>query len=266
MKTRTNFLRNLGLSFIAAATLVTFSLPSIVFAAQANTSTTDSAAVQKAKGLAFCAAINATGGTISAKMTTLQTRLMETQMTRNTTRETARNTWQQALTTAQTKANQARETAFVRLQATARNEAQKTAILAYEDAIRAAVSTRLTANNEVRNTYRLNVDSLTNDNTATVNGQVLAFMNAVQAAIGNAKTGCQANSGDGAQIRTTFQNALKLARETYQTQRTGDSKLGEQIRVQVQIRNNAIRANNTRFLQATQTARQTLLKALDTTN
>lgn len=263
MNQPTKFLKLLSVG-LAVLSIASFTTPALALSSanQAALSSTASQAAQKAKGVAFCTGLSAAASTLTTKLSDLQTKLTTTQTQRTTKIADRRTATDQAIASARSKADQSRQSAYATLQGKAKTDAQKTAVTTYEATITDAVSTRRSANDSARTTYRTAVDGLLSDNTNAVNGQVTTFISSVTTAISDATTSCQTDSANGSQIHTTFQAALKSAKDTFQSTRANNPKLSDQIKALAQTRDTGIKTNDAAFQATASTARQTLQSAL----
>jgi len=238
---------NLGLAAIAASTSIFATTGVIAYASPTP------------KETLFCTNLPADISKINANINNLTGKLSTAQSNRL---KNLNSNWakvDQTLADDRTKWASDRQTQFTKLESKATTAAEKAAVSAFETTITAAIKARESANDAAIASYRSAVSSLVSNKQSSTNGQVTAFVNAVGATEAAATAACQANPSD-TSIRTTFQSALRSARLTYISNRSGDSSISAQIKALAATRDAAIKANNAAF-RAAQTAAEKALKA-----
>jgi hypothetical protein len=228
--------------------------PSAAFAA---TSTRESA---------FCTNLPTTITTVNNSIATLTGKLGTAFTNRTDTFTANRAQWDSELATKRAQWDQQRQTSFTKLEAKATTSAQKTAVQTYETTITNAVTTRRSANDAARDTFRTAALGVINGRQSTIEGQLATFKDAVTAAETTAQASCTSDPSQGVSNRTTFRDALKTAREAYTADRKSDSQVGDQIKTLAQTRDTTIKANDATFTATASAARQALKTAFGNQN
>ncbi len=128
---------------------------------------------------------------------------------------------------------------FKKLQASAKNEAQKSAIGRYINQIIEARATRRTAVGAAMQAFRQGLDEALAKRQQAVNTAISAFKTSVQTAISTAKADCAAGK-DSEVVRTNLRTSLKLAREKFAADRAAVEKLNVSVTTLVTARKSAL--------------------------
>lgn len=251
MKLLSNKYRGASLSALAITPL--FVLSPAAFAVTAPAQTAKDSSV-------FCTNIGNNTAKITSGITAAKDKVSTARNERATQLTANRAKWDQDLSANRSKADQDRQSSFAKLEAKATTDAQKAAVKTYESTVADAVTKRRAANDAARTAFRNAVDTAIASQKATIDAQATIFSSAVSTAVTTAQAACIANPANGPAIRTTLQNSLKTAKDTYNAARKSDGNLGEQIKQLAATRNEAIKTADT-TLQATVKAAREALKA-----
>lgn len=193
---------------------------------------------------------------LAQSTTNLQNRQQEIQ-TKVQERQTTRT---QQLTQARIKANQDRQVIYQQLMAKATTDAQKQAVITFQNTIEAAVTTRQTAVDAARQAYWSALDNALVSRKTAVDTARQNFFSAVQTALTTASSQCTAGTAP-ATVRQTFQAALQTAKTQFSANRKAVDKIGPQVKALVQTRNTAIKKAMDDFKKTAEQARLTLKTA-----
>jgi hypothetical protein len=209
----------------------------------------------------FCTNIVTNVGKLTTSLNAAKVKVDSARTDRVSQQTANRTKWDQELAANRTKSDQQRKDNFTKLEAKATTDAQKTAVKNYESTITDAIAKRRDANDAARATFRSGVDSAISSQNSTINAQSVLLSTAISTAISTAQAACYATPANGPAIRETLQASIKTAKDTFNTARKSDGTIGDQIQKLTEIRNTAIKANDSAFEAAAKTARDTLKAA-----
>ncbi|OVE78974.1 hypothetical protein BVY00_01580 [bacterium G20] len=214
----------------------------------------------------FCTNLPNTISKVSTDISNLKSKMTAERSKLDQQIAAGRAKWDQEIKNSRAKWDQERQGYFLKLEAKATTDAQKSAVKTYEAAITAAVNIRRTANDAARTTYYAGVDSAISNQRATVDGQVATFTGSVNSAESTAQSSCAATPSSGPDIRTTFQAAMKSARESYTAARKSDGNIKDQVKQLAQTRDASFKSNDATFDASSKAARDALKAAFKSTN
>jgi hypothetical protein len=137
---------------------------------------------------------------------------------------------------------------------------QETAIKTFATNMQMAETTRETAIDAARASYRINLISLVKTHQAALRTATTTYQAAVSAAFVTASTQC----GDGS-ASATLKATVKAGRDTFKTARA-DAKITTEIKALITTRNTAIESANADFKKAATTYKATLSAVLRPTD
>lgn len=146
------------------------------------------------------------------------------------------------------------------LRAKARTDAERQAVDAYASAVGQAVQARRQVVDEARAIFKNSLLTIISERQATLSGQAQALKLGVADAYATAQNNCS-DAMPANQVRVSLLQALAAARQHYQSERTDDPTVGQQIRQLIADRQASVTSANDTFNTATATARQTLKAA-----
>jgi len=147
----------------------------------------------------------------------------------------------------------------------AKTDAQKDAIIAYEKTLKNAIAARRLAIDQAQEAFFLHLSerfSLKRDNLETI---LLAYRNDRKAAFDEAQSQCAAGT-DMNQVKADLKTSLKQAREKFQEQMKNREKGNADLKSYIDERNQAIRKAQDDFKATMTLARTELKKALGETS
>ena len=142
----------------------------------------------------------------------------------------------------------------------AKTDAQKAAVEAYKTAIQNAVTARRTAVDGAVKTYRDGLTAAMTTHSGTINTAIAAFKASVDAALSKAQTDCS-NKVDSKVVKDTFNKSVSDAKKVLQEARKS-AEISSGLAALKKTRDEAIKAAETTFKQATDKARADLMLAL----
>lgn len=142
----------------------------------------------------------------------------------------------------------------------AKTEAQKAAVEAYKTAIQNAVTTRRTAVDAAVKAYRDGLTTTMTTHSGAINTAIATFKSSVDAALAKAQTDCN-NKVDSKIVKETFNKAVSDAKKVLQDARKS-AEMTSGLAALKKTRDDAIKAAETVFKQATDKARADLMQAL----
>lgn len=211
----------------------------------------------------FCANLPASADKITASVTSLKDKLATARQDQISTITTRRQKEDSEIQANRSKWDAQRQENFTKLEAKATTDSQKTAVLSYQSSLRDSISVRRLAYDAARTAYRSGVDNAISSKRTAIDSQANAFTSSINSAVAAARASCAANAeaANGPATRARFVADLKAARQTFETNRKDDAKLGNTVRQLAQTRNSAFRAANAAFESSAKTARETLKAA-----
>lgn len=239
----------LGTVFILAAPAT-----SVALSAKASTTTTT-------KTSAFCSNISTEANTVTTKLNGLISTAQQAWSNRDTKWNNLITTVNQEVAAARLRADTAREQDFTKLMAKATTSSENSAVMAYESSVNQAVSSRRTAYDAARQTYRSGVEAVTATRENTVIDQFNTFKTAVNSAIQTAEASCTATPGNGPVIHSVFQSSMQSARQTFSSERQSDPTINTQVKQLATTRDAAFNTADQTFQTAMNSAAQTLKEA-----
>ena len=142
----------------------------------------------------------------------------------------------------------------------AKTDAGKAAVEAYKTAIQNAVTTRRTAVDASIKAYRDGLAAAMATHSGVVNSAISTFKASVDAALAKAQTDCS-NKVDSKIVKDTFNKSVSDAKKVLQDARK-NSEMTSGLAALKKTRDDAIKAAETTFKQATDKARADLMQAL----
>lgn len=175
-----------------------------------------------------------------------------------------RDTRDNSLTDTRESQDARRNAWYEKLDAAADTDAKKAAVADFKKTTEAAVETRRNAINAAIKVFRDAVDAtmIAKKDARTIAADTFAA--AVTAAIEKAKSSCS-DGTDPATVRSTFQDSLKSARSTLQSEQQGDTKLGDTIRTLAETRRKSVQAAIDAFKKTMEQAKSDMKKAFGET-
>lgn len=208
----------------------------------------------------FCANID--------KMTQLEKRLVENQAKVEQKRQekeqkiverwTERNTKQEAT---RDKWDENRENFFDALEEKAGTDAQKQAVLAFKQAVTAAIQARRAAIDSAIEAFRKSVEEAVASKKNNTEALMNTFRNEIQAAIAKAETDCALANPDPVAIRTAFQASVRVAKEKFLSGKKGVEGISNSMQALINARKQAIEKATADFKLAMEQARIALRAA-----
>jgi len=208
----------------------------------------------------FCENIDTETAKITDKMTSLSDKLTLAWTDQDQQVETRFQKIETEVAAKRTQAETNLNSNFAKLEAKATTDRQKQAVQDYEIAVRDAISVRRTAFDLARQTFQDSVKEQVALKRSTVLNQQDAFKSSVDSAIIAAKASCL-DDGASTTVRTTYQTAMKAARDTFQSNRTKDNSVKNQIQTFATTRNNAFKSAKETFKASLETAKLALQQA-----
>lgn len=142
----------------------------------------------------------------------------------------------------------------------AKTDTQKSAVEAYKTAISNAVTVRRTSVDAAVKAYRDALTAILSTHSGSIDGAILTFKTSVDTALTKAQTDCTAGISSKT-VKSNFNNSISEARKVLQDARkTANDSMG--ITTLKKTRDEAIKAAEAIFKQATEKARADLLIAL----
>ncbi|HEV8601221.1 MAG TPA: hypothetical protein VGQ87_01330 [Patescibacteria group bacterium] len=237
---------------VALATLGLLASP--LFALAANEKST------AASNTGFCSGVSNIGSQLNAKLTQLETERGQNQtgiLAQLKQRQDQRDQDEQKL---RDNAKTRFEDDTSQIEASATTDAEKAAVATFKSTVESAMTTRKAAVDAAMQTFKTAQQQLVGTRQDAIKTAVTAYKNAVAAAITKAQLDCTAHVAS-ATVRQTFLSNLKTARTTFQEAIQGLDKIGQQMKILAQTRNEAVRAANQAFKATVEQARQTLKAA-----
>jgi len=168
----------------------------------------------------------------------LQKRLEANQGAQKDRLESLRNERLDHTKTWQDKENTNRNTQFTKLEALAKTDARKAAVVEFKMTVETAVTVRREAFRAADETFKAQMRSAADNWKTSASDAAANFRAAVQTAADGALTLCK--SGDDAElIRTAFQADLKTARMQFQNDRKSLTRVGDQAKAYAHSRKEA---------------------------
>ena len=193
---------------------------------------------------------------VSKQITNLQTRIQTQSDKVKTNRQDSDGTLAQH----RQQWSQNRQNLYARLNGRAKTDAQKQAVTAFQSAVETAVAAREQAVDAARSAYRQTADQLISQHRTAVEQVLNAFQSAIQSAVGQAQASCTQGTNS-TQVRSSFQQALKVARQTRATGIQDVDKIGPQLEQLAHTRNAAIQQAMTTYQNALHAAIAALRQA-----
>lgn len=216
---------------------------------------------EKSRDSAFCTNLAANISKVDTGIANAKAKFMTTRTASDQSRVNNHAKWDEQLAADRAKWDRERQDNFTKLEARAKTETQASAIKAYEAAIIAAITTKRSADDAARATFRTSVNATLIAQRSTRDSQLAAFSSSVSSAEATALAGCQATPSSGQNLRAAFRNSLKSARETYTSERKGDENTLSQIKQFAATRNASFKANELALKTAVAQARDALKAA-----
>ncbi len=154
-----------------------------------------------------------------------------------------------------------RDAQFVKLVASAQNDAQRQAILAFETTVKAAVIKRRAAVDAANTAYHTAVKAAVDQRQNTLTGSAGTYQTAVAAAFAAAKASCAAGMSP-ATVGTTLKSSLDAARANLKASGDKVVRVRPNLDPYKTARQTAVDAANTEFRATISTALTTLKAAL----
>ncbi len=161
------------------------------------------------------------------------------------------------------KQDEQRNAWYSKLEAAADTDAKQAALASFRTTVEASVEARRLAVDNAIETFRVAVDGAVSAKGTARAETATAFTTAVTAALDQAKADCAAGK-DAKTVRSSFQAALKEAREVIQSDRNEVQKLGDQIRGFADTKRVAIQTATDTFHKTLDKARADLKTAFGT--
>ncbi|MFA9263093.1 MAG: hypothetical protein ACEQSB_07185 [Undibacterium sp.] len=157
-------------------------------------------------------------------------------------------------------ADQKRSAWYERLNARAKTDAEKDAVLKYQERVEEAVDDRREEVDDAIKSYRESVDTLVEKRRATIESARLAFHTNVLAAITTVEQGCT-NGAATLTITKNFKTALSAARTKLAADKKSASMLEGQIQSLVETRKKSVTAAFAQYEAALKAAKADLIAA-----
>jgi hypothetical protein len=150
-----------------------------------------------------------------------------------------------------------RSALYTKLDERADTDAEKAAVAEFKSTIDAAVVVRRSAVDKAISDFRSAVDSLVGSKKDGVSSAYTEFKSAADAAIAKAKSDC-AGDVDPSTVRSTFNAAMKAAREGLKDDRSTIDKVRDDIQTLAETRKKSVEAALATFKTAVETAKEKL--------
>jgi hypothetical protein len=252
MNRRYNFLRPATL--ISAASAVMFVVISPVAAATPILTPGTSSG-------RFCTGLTTKASNITNNINDLEGKVRTAWTNQNTRLTTLASNVDQRVTTARHTADANWQIAFSKLEAKATTDSEKSAVHTYETSVNQAISTRRSAYDTARTTFRNGVKDTITTRLTTLSDQANTYADTANTALNTAETACTNNTGTPSVIHTTLISSLRTARQTFVSERKDDTKVGQTVRQLAATRNAAFKAADEAFKTSLQQANTTLKAA-----
>lgn len=151
------------------------------------------------------------------------------------------------------------------IQAAGDDAVKKTAVAAFQLAVRNAMETRRTAVDAARETYRNQVETAVRERKTALDSPLAVFRSETKAAYEKAAASCEAGE-EIASVRTTLQTNLKNAREKFQAQNQNRERVRTNLESEISVRNQAIQKANDDLKAALTKAKEAFQNAFTSTN
>lgn len=208
----------------------------------------------------FCANLATETAKVTEKMTSLSEKLSQAWTTQDTQVASKLKQIDTDVTARREQAETNLNSNFAKLEAKAITDAQKQAVQDYETVIKTAVSIRRAAYDTARQTFRDAVKEQVALRRSIVLGQQDTFKSSVDSAIIAAKATCL-DDGTSSTARTTYQTAMKAARDAFQNSRTEDNSIKNRVQEFATTRNSTFESANQAFKASLESAKLTLQQA-----
>lgn len=247
-----NFFQRASAIVLAASLLA----PSVV---SAQTRLDASASVGADIRARVCTALSERLQLLEARYSEVKTRLETNRDAQKDRLQVLRNQRMDRVAEREDAADLHRDEQYARLEAFAKTDAQKSAVVAFQAEVDAAVAARRQAFDAANETYKTQVNDATENWKTSASDGVSNFRAAVRTAVNTALAGCKSGE-DAESVRTAFEADLQAARIQFANDRKNLDRVGDQVREYAHSRNEALAAAMTDFKAALEAAR-TALKA-----
>lgn len=250
-------MKNILKNPLACAVLITAAAASSAFAATGRQSLASPTAGVGAKN--FCMVLSTQASKLDTAIAHESSKLTSQFTARNSKIVANRASSDTTLNQNRAKWAKDRQAVYTRLTNKATTDAEKQAVLAFQNSIESAVTAREAAVDAARATYRQGIDAILASRSTSVGTILSTFKSAIETAVVQAQSSCAASTTP-ATARETFQAAVKTARDTRQLSIKDLDKVGEQVKTLAEVRNASIQ----QALATYQAAHQTAVAALKT--
>jgi hypothetical protein len=175
--------------------------------------------------------------------------------------EDRKENWDEKIANKQIENDKHWEEYFAKLEAKAKTDTQKQAVLAFKQAVLAAIQAKRAAVSAANEAFRAAVQQAINQRKESVETLANQFSAEVQAAIQTAKTNCTSGT-DPVQVRETLRQAIKAAKDRFQTNRQAIEKIHDDLETARNTHKAAIEQAQETFRTALEAAKNAFRAAL----
>lgn len=208
----------------------------------------------------FCTNLGSFSAQVNSRLALAGGNLDEKQKQRQENVDAREKNRQQDLTKLRTEGDADRQAIYKQLTDKAATEAQKQAIIAFQNTMEAAVTARRQAVDAAITAYWTGVKQLLDGRQAQVSSARQALATALSAALTAAQSACDGGTAP-ATVRSQFAAAVKAANAKFAADKQSIDKIGVQIKALVQTRNQAFKKAFDDFHATAEQARKTLKAA-----
>lgn len=212
---------------------------------------------------AFCNQLTTISDRITGRMTEKESRINNRQDIRLTNLADKRGERIQKRTENRAYWDSIRAAKYTVLEAKAKTDEQKQAVVAFKDTIETAIKTRRDTIDAAIAQFKKDLDSLIATRQSSVDQAVARYKNSVNTAIAKAQSDCSSATVPST-VRTELKNSLLAARTTLQSDRATIDKVADNIDSLITARKVAVDAARTVYRTSHQTAADILKQAFKT--
>lgn len=255
--------KNIITAIVGGALVVSLMSPLVANADNATSSSATSTATstKHERGESFCANVDKLASETDKKFAENEAKRIQNKNEKESKNESKRADKEKKLDDKRADSDQKRIDRLAKISSKATTTAQIAAVDTYKTAIQTAINNRRTAVDTAMKAYQSGLKSLIDSRKASSTVARTNLNNAINSAISKAKTDCASGVSDNT-ARTNFKNAVKAAKDQFNSAVKGLDNLKTQREALEKTRKSAFEKAHTDFKVAMENALSTLKTAL----